>query len=99
MFFATANNRGGRGSANLGSASRKIKCAPMHLSVREGAELPPKGCRARMTYQHWRKRAEELVRKMQAEGILVAVDEVTPSVSAGFFVKKPHGNGIRFVAD
>ena len=36
---------------------------------------------------------------MVAEGILVRVDEVTPAVSASFFVKKPHRNGIRFVAD
>ena len=36
---------------------------------------------------------------MQKEGILVQVDEVTPAVSAGLFVKKPHGDGIRFVCD
>ena len=35
---------------------------------------------------------------MEAEGILVQVDEVTQAVSADF-VKKPHGNGIRFLAD
>ena len=46
-----------------------------------------------------RPRAELIVRKMEAEGILVKVDEVTPAVSVGFFVKKPHGNSIRFVAD
>ena len=43
--------------------------------------------------------AQKIVRKMEAEDVLVKVDEVTPAVSAGFFVKKPHGNGIRFVAD
>ena len=31
--------------------------------------------------------------------MLVQVDNVTPAVSTGFFVKKPHGNGIRFVKD
>ena len=36
---------------------------------------------------------------MHACGILVKVDNVTPAVSARFFVKKPKGNRIRFVAD
>ena len=36
---------------------------------------------------------------MVACGILVKVNDVTPAVSAGFFVRKPKGNGIRFVAD
>ena len=36
---------------------------------------------------------------MEAEGILFKVDKVTAAVSAGFLVKKPHGNGIRFVAN
>ena len=36
---------------------------------------------------------------MLAAGMLVLVDDVTPAVSAGFFVKKPRGNGIRLVAD
>ncbi len=67
--------------------------------MRAGAEMPPKCSRARPVHHHWRKRAEEIIRKVEAEGIIVTVDEVTPAVSAGFFVKKPHGNGIRFVAD
>ena len=65
--------------ANDLSASRKIKCEPLHLAVRP--------------------RAKAIVEKMASEGILIKVDDVTPAVSAGFFVKKPHGNGIRFVAD
>lgn len=85
--------------ANELSASRKIKCDPLHLQVRAGAEMPPKCHRARPVHHHWRKRAEEIIRKMEAEGIIVAVNDVTPAVSAGFFVKKPHGKGIRFVAD
>ena len=85
--------------ANELSASRKIKCDPLHLQVRAGAEMPPKCHRARPVHHHWRVRAEKIIRKMEAEGIIVAVDEVTPALSAGFFVKKPHGDGIRFVAD
>ena len=46
-----------------------------------------------------RPRAKAIAEKMVSEGILIKVDDVTPAVSAGFFVKKPHGNGIRFVAD
>ena len=62
-------------------------------------ELPPKCRRARLTAHHWRPRAKAIVEKMTECGILVKVDDVTPTVSAGFFVRKPHGNGIRFVAD
>ena len=81
------------------SASRKIKCEPMHLAVKEGVELPPKCRRAELTPHHWRPRAKAIVEKMLECGILVKVDDMTPAVSAGFFVKKPHGNGIRLVAD
>ena len=48
---------------------------------------------------HWRPRAKASIENMHACGILVKVDDVTPAVSAGFFVIKPRGNGIRFVAD
>ena len=81
------------------SAARKIKCEPMHLAVKPGVELPAKCRRARMTPHHWRPRAKAIIEKMHACGILVKMDDVTPEVSAGFFVRKPHGNGIRFVAD
>ena len=56
------------------------------MQVREGAELPPKCQRARLTHHHWKSRAEEIVRNMEAEGILVKVDEVTRAVSVGFFL-------------
>ena len=36
---------------------------------------------------------------MLSAGVLVTVDDATPYVSAGFFVKKPRVSGIRFVAD
>ena len=85
--------------ANDLSASRKIKCEPLHLTVKEGVALPPKCRRARLTAHHWRLRAKAIMEKMETEGIVVRVDGVTPAVSAGFFVKNPHGNGIRFVAD
>ena len=85
--------------ANELSADRKIKCEPLYLEVKEGVELPPKVRRAQATHHHWRPRAEQIVRKMQKEGILVQVDEVTPAVSVGFFVKKPHGSGIHFMCD
>ena len=81
------------------SAERKIKCKPLHLAVKEGVELPPKCRRARLMAHHWRPRAEAIVEKIMECGILVKMDDVTPEVSAGFFVRKPHGNGIRFVAD
>ena len=81
------------------SADRKIKCEPMHLTRKPGVELPSKCRRARLTPHHYRPRAKAIIDKMLACGILVKVDECTPAVSAGFFVKKPHGNGIRFVAD
>ena len=71
----------------------------MHLAVKPRVELPAKCRRARMTPHHWRPRAKAIIEKMHACGILVKVDDVTPAVSAGFFVKKPHENGIRFVAD
>ena len=38
-----------------------------------------------------RGRAKEIIEKMLSAGVLVTVDEVTPAVSAGFFVKKPRG--------
>ena len=78
---------------------RKIKCEPLHLTLKPGVELPTKCWRARLTPAHWRPRAKEIIAKMLAAGVLVLVDDVTPAVSAGFFVKKPRGNGIRFVAD
>ena len=81
------------------SAERKIKCEPLHLVVKEGVELPLKCRRARLTPHHWRPKAKAIVEKMTECGILVKVDDVTPAVLAGFFVRKPHGNGIRFVAD
>ena len=66
----------------------------------EGLPELPQKCRwARLTPHHWRKRAEEIIRKMEAKGILIRVDEVTPAVSAGLIVKKPRDKGIRFVAD
>ena len=43
--------------------------------------------------------AKAIVEKMAECGILVKVDDVTSAVSAGFFIKKPHGNGIMFVVD
>ena len=52
-----------------------------------------------MTPAHYRPRAKEIIEKMLTAGVLFTVDDVTPCVSAGFFVKKPKGNGIRFVAD
>ena len=82
--------------ANDLSASKKIECEPLHNTLKKGVALPP---RARLTAHHWRPRAEAIVRKMETVGILVRVEDVTPAVSAGFFVKKNHGNGIRFVAD
>ena len=66
--------------ANELSADRKIKCEPLYLEVKEGVELPPKVRRAQATHHHWRPRAEQIVRKMQKEGILVQVDEVTPAI-------------------
>ena len=83
--------------ANDLSASRKIKCEPLHLTVKEGVELPTKCRRARLTPHHWRPRANAIVEKMATKGILIKVDDVMPAVSAGFFVKKPHGSGIKFV--
>ena len=61
--------------------------------------MPPKCWRARLKAHHWRPTAQAIVEKMTSEGILIKVDDVTPAVSVSFFVKKPHGNGIRFVAD
>ena len=69
------------------SAARKIKCKPMHLAVKPGVELPAKCRRARMTPHHWRPRAKAIIEKMHACGILIKVDDMTPAVIAGFFVK------------
>ena len=82
--------------ANDLSASRKTKCEPLHLTVKEGVKLPPKCRRARLTAHHWRPRAKA---KVVTEGILIKVDGMMPVVSALSFVKKPHAIGIRFVAD
>ena len=71
----------------------------MHLAVKEGVELPHKCRRAELTPHHWRPRAKAIVEKMLECGILVKVDDMTPAVSAGLYAKKPHGNGIRLVAD
>ena len=65
------------------SASRKIKCEPLHLTVKEGVPLPTKCLRAWLTAHHWRSRAKAIVEKMEKEGILVRVDDVNPPVSAG----------------
>ena len=67
--------------------------------MKEGVAVPPKCWRARLTAHHWKPRAKAIVEKMTAKGILVRMDDVAPAVSTGFFVKKPHGNGIRLVAD
>ena len=67
--------------------------------MKEGVAVPLKCRRARLTAHHWRPRAKAIVEKMTAKGILVRMDDVAPAVSTGFFVKKPHGNGIRLVAD
>ena len=77
--------------ANNLSYERKIKCEPIHLTRKPGVELPPKVKRARLTPAHYRPRAKEIIEKMLSAGVLVTVDEVTPDVSAAFFVKKPKG--------
>ena len=74
--------------ANNLSSERKIKCEPIHLTRKPGIELPPKVKRARLTPAHYRPREKEIIEKMLSAGVLVTVDEVTPAVSAGFFVKK-----------
>ena len=81
------------------SAERNIKCEPLHLTLKPGVQLPTKCRRAQLTPAHWRPRAKEIIEKMLAAGVLVPVDNVTPAVITGFFVKKPRRNGIRFVAD
>ena len=59
------------------SASRKIQCEPLHLTVKEGVPLPTKCLRAWLTAHHWRSRAKAIVEKMEKEGILIKVDNVT----------------------
>ena len=85
--------------ANDLSAERKIKWEPLHLTLKPGVELPTKCRRARLTAAHWRPRAKAIIERMYSAGVLIQVDDMTPSVCAGFFVKKPHVNGIRSVSD
>ena len=85
--------------ANDLSAERKIRCELLHLTLKPGVELPTKCQRAQLTAHCWRARVKAIIEKIHSTGVLFEVDDVIPAVSAGFFVKKPHGNGIRFVAD
>ena len=85
--------------ANNLSAERKIKCEPLQLMLKPCVELPTKCRRAWLTAHHWRPRVKAIFEKMHSAGVLVQADNMTPVVSASFFVKKPHGNGIRFVTD
>ena len=77
-----------------------MKGPPMDITLRSDITVQPmRVSTARAIPIHYRKQADDMVKKMVEERIITPVDEPTRWVSPAFFVLKPNKTDLRFVCD